>query len=466
MSIISDDIPGVEVTIGRRSSGPTIQELLDDEVVPVPWVLRQESFIDLGNDDLPADHYYSKERHELEVEHVWKKTWQMACREEDIPEVGDTIIYTIADSSLLVVRVAPDRIKAYHNSCLHRGRQLRVTDGAVPEFRCPYHGFTWSLEGGLVDIPCEWDFPHIDRSQFGLPEALTDTWGGWVFINMDLDAGPLHEYLGDFVEHWKAWPMEEKVKAVHVVKPLPCNWKVAMEAFIESYHVIATHPQILLSLGDANTEYDIYPGQEHWNRMITATGVASPHITYEVTEQDIFDAITNAAMGRGPDEPSFLQVPEGMTARRFLANAARLQIGMQTNTQVECTDSEAVDSIEYYVFPNFVPWGAYARIVYRFRPNGNDPESSIMDVMLMSPYPEGNKPPPAKPHHLTMEDDWCEAPELGMLATIFNQDTSNLRAMQRGLRASAKGKVTLANYQESRIRHYHQALDRWIDGGM
>ncbi len=424
----------------------------------MPETLRKESFVHLGSDDLPIDRYLTREWHDLEVEKVWKKTWQMACREEDIPDVGDSVLYEIADSSLVVVRVAPDLIRAYHNSCLHRGRLLRERDGWIPELRCPFHGFTWNLEGELTALPCEWDFPHVEAACFRLPEAKVDTWGGWVFINMDPDAQSLDTYLGAFVEHWKIWPMDEKVKAVHVVKPLPCNWKVALEAFIESYHVIGTHPQILLSLGDANTEYDIYPGEDHWNRMVTATGVASPHLDYEVTEQDIFDGIT----GRQPGQPPMLEVPPGGTARRLLADASRMALSMSTNRSIDCTDAEAIDSIEYYVFPNFVPWGAYARIVYRFRPDGNDPESSIMDVMLMAPYPEGNKPAPAKPHYLSKEDDWCEAPELGMLATIFNQDSSNLAAVQKGLRASRKASVTLGNYQESRIRHYHQILERYL----
>ena len=147
------------------------QRLLDDEVREVPVSLRATSAGFIDPVDLAPSRYFDPEFHRLEVERVWGRTWQMACREEQIPEVGACVVYEVADWSLIVVRTAPDEIRAYHNSCLHRGTQLRTSPGRVKNFRCPYHGFTWSLDGTLEEIPAEWDFPHIDRADFGLPEA-------------------------------------------------------------------------------------------------------------------------------------------------------------------------------------------------------------------------------------------------------------------------------------------------------
>ena len=122
----------------------------------------------------------------------------MACREEQIPEVGDSVVYELADTSLIVVRTAPDEIRAYHNSCLHRGTQLRTSSGKVKNFRCPYHGFTWNIDGTLHEIPCGLGLPdHVDEAEFCLPEAQVGTWGGFVFVNVDTDAAPLEEYLED-----------------------------------------------------------------------------------------------------------------------------------------------------------------------------------------------------------------------------------------------------------------------------
>ena len=421
---------------------------------------REESYEFLGSDDIPVERYTSRAWHDREVERLWKRVWQVACREEEIPEVGDSVVYDVADSSLIIVRTAPDRIKAFHNACLHRGATLRASDGYVPELRCPFHGFTWSLDGALQSIPCAWDFPHVDADQFRLPEALVDTWGGWVFVNMDLDAMPLEDYLGGFPAKFP-WRQEDLVTQAHVVKVLRCNWKVALEAFIESFHVISTHPQLLFALGDANTQYDVYPGEPRWSRMITAQGVQSPHLPYELSDQEIMDAMIGQFLGEGAVFP----VPDGQTARQLLAMITRSQVTVALGPDVAISDSEAVDAIEYSVFPNFVPWGGWSRINYRFRPHGNDPDECLMDVILLGPCsPNGPRPKPAAVRHLGPDDDWVEAPELGGLAMIFNQDSGNLPRVQRGLHATRKPGVTLGNYQEIRIRHFHQELARWVEG--
>jgi phenylpropionate dioxygenase-like ring-hydroxylating dioxygenase large terminal subunit len=447
-------------TSPARSEGPSVQDYLDRDLLPAPAVLREVSSADLGSDDLPTLRYTSQEWHDLEVERVWRRVWQVACREEEIPEVGDTAVYEVADASLIITRTAPGEIKAFHNSCLHRGATLRARDGFVTEFRCPFHGFTWNLDGSLKSIPCEWDFPHVDREGFALPEALVGTWGGWVFINMDRDAMSLEDYLGSFPEKFP-WRQEELVTQAHVVKVLRCNWKVAMEAFIESYHVVSTHPQLLFALGDANTQYDVYPDQPRWSRMITAQGVPSPHLPFEMTEQEVMDSMIGQFLGEGAVFP----VPDGQTARQLLAMITRSQVQVALGPDVAISDSEAVDAIEYSVFPNFVPWGGWSRINYRFRPHGNDPHECVMDVILLGPAPAGQpRPAPAPVRHLGPDEDWVEASELGVLAMIFNQDSGNLPRVQRGLRASVKGSVTLGNYQESRIRHFHQELERWVEG--
>lgn len=439
--------------------GPTIQDLLDQEDVPVPETLRFESSVDLGTGDIPRHRYFSRAWHDLEVEKLWTRVWQVACREEDIPEVGDTLVYDIADRSLVLVRGPGDVIRAFHNACLHRGRQLRTEDGCVAELRCPFHGFTWDLSGRLTDVPSPWDFPHVDAGQFCLPEALVGTWAGWVFVNPDVGAEPLESFLGDLIEHWKVWPMEERAKTLHVVKYMPCNWKVAMEAFLESYHVIATHPQLLINLGDANTEYDVYEGQPHFNRMISAQAVASPHLGTIVSEQDIFDSL----VGRKSGEPPVVELRDGQRARRLVADKVRARLSQTAGRDIACTDSEALDGIQYQVFPNFVPWGGYNQINYRFRPNGNDPETSIMDLMMLSPFPEGARPPAARPIVLGFDDPWTDVAELGRLAVIFEQDMANLGPVQRGLHASVKPGVTLGRYQESRIRHYHRTLQSYLE---
>ncbi|MEM7020432.1 MAG: Rieske 2Fe-2S domain-containing protein, partial [Pseudomonadota bacterium] len=142
-----------------RSPGVTYQELLDQDSHEVPEVLRLQSPKDMGHNEFPAERYTSKEWHDKEVEHLWKKVWQFTCREEDIPEPGDHYRYDIAGMSFLVVRTESGDIKAYPNACLHRGRMLKEHDGRASELRCPFHGFCWHLDGRLKDVPARWDFP-------------------------------------------------------------------------------------------------------------------------------------------------------------------------------------------------------------------------------------------------------------------------------------------------------------------
>src|SRR5690348_16941912 len=100
------------------SKSPSYQKLLDTDTHPVPEVLRRCSPLDAAPTEIPIERYISREFFDLEVERLWKRVWQMACREEDIPNVGDNIVYDIAGMSFIVVRIGPDQFKAYYNACL------------------------------------------------------------------------------------------------------------------------------------------------------------------------------------------------------------------------------------------------------------------------------------------------------------------------------------------------------------
>jgi len=223
---------------------------------------------------------------------------------------------------------------------------------------------------------------------------------------------------------------------------------------MEALHVVATHPQLLPGIGDANSQYDVW---DNFSRAITANGTPSPHLSWKPTEQEMFDAMVDRRL----DEPPVAEIGGGLTARAVAAMNGREMLRPALGAQVdELCDAELVDSFYYTVFPNFHPWGSYNRIVYRFRPNGTDVDQSIMECMYLLPYPPGEKPPSAPIHMLGPDDDWCEAPELGFLARVFNQDTFNLPKIQQGLKAAKKKTVTLANYQETKIRAFHETLSR------
>jgi phenylpropionate dioxygenase-like ring-hydroxylating dioxygenase large terminal subunit len=494
-----------------RSAGVSYRALLDADTHPVSDALRKESPLAPGAVHVPVSRYTSRAFFELEVERVWKRVWQMACHEDDVPNVGDYLPYDIAGLSFLVVRTSPTEIKAYWNACLHRGRLLRESPGrGARDLRCPFHGWCWNLDGSLKEIPCEWDFPHVEKREQSLPEVKVGRWGGFVFINPDPQAAPLEEFLGDLSSHFPVLPYERRWKEAHVAKVLRCNWKVAQEAFMEAYHVVATHPQLLAGIGDSNSQYDVFG---NYSRAITPNGVRSPHLAAAVEpyaedgrmRHPLSGALYGAdASGRVSVEtadgrhgtftargeylagellqadPHFClwvagEPPRGAKAAGLAPSDWRvLRAGMAAYQRsgyrallgdlVErIADAELNDSIYLTLFPNFHPWGSFNKIVYRFRPNGTEHEEAIMECMFFAPAPAGQPRPPAAPiHWLGPDEDWTHAPELGMLGRVFNQDTFNLPNVQRGLHATARKEIQLARYQETKIRHFHQLLEKWV----
>ena len=452
---------------------PSFQDIIASDGDRPPDCMFAESMPDLGLEDISRERYFARWWHDLEQERLWPKIWQMACRVEEIPDDGDHIVYDIGDWSFIIVRVAGDDIRAYYNACLHRGTQLRPSDtqGNVPQFRCPFHGFTWGLDGSLKEIPCDWDFPHVDQENFDLPQARVGTWGGFVFINMDDDAEPLEDYLGVLPDHFADWRQEDRYIAAHVQKTLPCNWKIAQESFLEVLHVEATHPQTMPYIGDVNSQYDVFG--DHINRMVTPQAVASPLLGNlpETEIADVFVRELAGSPGPGADEDfeiaesQRISVAEGQTARDVMADVMRNNLAVTTGvSHDDVSISEVLDTTMYQVFPNFMPCGgAGVPVIFRFRPDGHNPERSIMDVMLLYAFDQtGPRPAPAPVTCLGLGDSWFKAAELGGICAIFEQDTANMPLVQRGLKATRKPGVTLSAYQEIRIRHYHQILDRYL----
>ncbi|MEO8811988.1 MAG: aromatic ring-hydroxylating dioxygenase subunit alpha [Caulobacteraceae bacterium] len=453
---------------GRHPS-ESYEDILERDTRPVPEHLRQGPVPDIGVEPVPVEVYFDPGRFAQEIDHVWSRVWQMACREEEIAAVGDYVIYEIAGKSLIVVRSAPGEIKAFYNSCLHRGRKLATLNGCKEEFRCPYHGFTWNRDGSFRENPIAWDFPQWEGRDMSLPEAKVDVWGGFVFLNLDLDAAPLMNSIGPLAEHFARYDFANRYKAVHVAKVVRCNWKVLAEAFMESHHSVTTHPQILPFLADANSQYDLLG--DYVSRQFSASGVPSPFVADKnYTATQILQAMGGQGGGtrrRGLEDAGAL-VPDGITARAFAAEQARQSLASEDgHDYAAASDAEMIDALLYNVWPNMSFWAGYApNLVYRWRPNGRDPETGIMDVMILKRVPKnGPRPKPAPVHELGVDDDWSEATELGGLTAIFEQDMGNLPFVQEGLHASGSGVVHFGRYAEMRIRKLHQMIDRFIAEG-
>lgn len=436
-----------------RCPGPSAADVIARDTDNTPAALLAQRYEFLGDEDLPFARYTSPAFFELEIEKMWSRTWQWACREEHIPNAGDYTTYDVGPYSVVVVRGTYGGINAFANSCPHRGMAFcdRGESGTGKQFlRCPFHGMSWHLDGSLREVPCRWDFPHVDEANFRLAEVGCATWGGFVFINLDKDAEPLADYLEVLPEHFEHQPLENRFVAMHTEKVLPGNWKMCMEGFLEAFHVLATHPEGLRSSAWANTQYDIFG--RHVTRFLQNLSSGNPHLGKTLSETELFGVLGHAES----------ELPEGMTARAAHAQSLRGALGSKMGVDLsDVSNSVMLDSIEYHLFPNacFFP-GIAIPLIYRFRPLTLD--TCIHDVLMLQPVPDtGIRPPPAQKIRLGIEDSYTSV-ERFALAHVLDQDTANFERQWAGMKAARKQGQTLGNYQEARIRRFHKTLDEYL----
>jgi nitrite reductase/ring-hydroxylating ferredoxin subunit len=469
-----------------RHPSESYQDILERDTRPVPDHLRQGPTRDLGDEGIPVTDYFDPAHFAKEVRHMWLKVWQWACREEDIPNPGDTFVYENVGKSLIVTRQQDGSVKAFYNSCLHRGRTLVDRGGHKLDFRCKYHGLAWHCSGAFKHNPIGWDFPQFTRMDMSLPEVRVETWGGFVFVNFDPAAAPLMDTLQPLADHFERYDLANRYKAAHVSKVVPCNWKVMAEAFMESHHTIVTHPQLAPFLGDVNSQYDAL--SDHVTRQFTATGVVSPMLADRKLDDIAILKAMEAAGGshisggkgdKGGEKPKPIararatgpapeRLEEGVTARTYTCDLTRKALAADDGWDYsDVSDAEIIDALLYNLFPHMSFWAGYApTIIYRWRPNGMDPDTSIMDVIILKRAPkEGPRPKPVAEHRLTLEEDWSSSPMLGALGPVFEQDMENLPQVQKGLKASGAGVVHFGLYSEMRIRLLHKLIAQMIAAG-
>ena len=490
---MADDIGKTTLIGEERCPGTSYSDLLDQDSREVPDFLREEAFEYLGSDPIPTSRYTSQAFMDLENEKMWPKVWQFAAREEEMPDAGDNVVYENAGKSFVLMRQDDGSIKAFRNFCLHRGRKLRTKSGYAKHLKCPFHGFTWNNDGSLKEIPCRWDFTHLDDKDMSLHEVRVDRWQGFVLISEDQDIAPFVEWAGPATAHYERWRLDQCYTGAWIGRVIPANWKATAEACMEAWHSITTHPQILPFTGDANTRYDIYG--DHINRAITPSAVLSPHLEDQGHDQafilaklaafvnqssdsdeqtsdnanaraagrknasDRFSSNEEAAFGVDPMDP--------FMARKTTAEANREAFTMMSGLDhSEFSDSEMVDNFTYNVFPNWAPWGGFIpNIVYRWRPWG-DPDHCLMEVRILMRNREGEPMPKSPPMHLIPDDKpFASAGHLigPALASVFDQDMANLPYVQDGMRESPDIDMQLGNYQEIRVRHLHQTLDKYLN---
>ncbi len=413
-----------------------------------------------GAPGIPRSRYTSRTVHELEVDKVWRRVWQMACREEQIPETGDSLVYNAPGLSLVVVRSAPDEIRAFHNSCLHRGTQLRTQPGRVGELRCPFHGFTWNLDGSFAGMPCPWDFPHVDPTAFALPEARVGTWGGFVFVTPDPRCEPLPDYLEILPRHFASWDLAQRSLA----RPRRARGAVQLEGGARGVHRELSHrggppPAPVHERGHpdrvrrvrrrAPRQPDDHAGGHRQRARPRRRGGAG-HPRRHVPDQGRPRCRRARRGHRPPGAGRADPPPAGGGHRARLRRAHRLR-GARRHRVLPLPQLRALGGVHHAAR---LPLPAGRRRPPQHRHGRHAPGAAGRGGAPSRPTPT---------RHLTGGERWADAPELGYLGRILDQDTATLGRVQRGLEAATGPDLTLADYQESRIRHFHDTLGSYLD---
>jgi phenylpropionate dioxygenase-like ring-hydroxylating dioxygenase large terminal subunit len=471
----SDNVNEISTIVsGERCPGTSYTDMLNADTRRVPDYLFEESTFDMPTDAIAIEPYVSEEFARLERERMWPNVWLFAAREDEMPDTGDTVVFEINEKSFLLVRQKDGGVRAFYNVCLHRGRKLRTKSGNTTQLRCPFHGFTWRNDGSLKEIPCAWDFKHLEDQDMSLPEVRVNLWQGFVMITENNAIPEFTEWVGPVLDQYEAYDLTNRYTVMWVAKRIDANWKATAEAFMEAWHSVTTHPQLLPFLGDANSRYDLYG--DNFNRAITPSGVLSPHMTGK-DQQYVLDKMAEFSGGKdarnnrrfsADAEGSDLDPADPFFARKILAEANRQGFSANDGHDYsDKSDSEMLDNFTYNIFPNFAPWGGFVpALLYRWLP-GDTADSCVMEIRILAPTPKGQTRPRAVERVYIPDDQpfsWANHIMGESLAGVFDQDMSNLPHVQTGMKSSANGKMELGAYQDSRVRHFNQTLMKYIDG--
>ena len=423
-------------------------------------------FVDNGTDPISPERYYSRDWMEQERTRLWAKVWNWAAREEDVPEPGDFVTFSIGKESFIITRGDDNRVRAFFNVCPHRGNRL-VTgeEGSLPGgFTCPFHSWQFNLDGSNAKVTDRETFrPEALCRDLDLNEVRCESWEGFVFINMDPDARPLLDQIGPLADHAKPYRLKDMRIMRRVQSVWDANWKVGVDGFNEAYHVHAIHPQILPIFNDYHAQIDLYPNG--MSRMVTKFAFESPRLGSETPNAGLRATMTEAGLDPDSFNGSLEDVrPAVQAAKR--RRAATLGIDYS-----EFLDNQLTDDWNYAIFPN-VQMGIHPEGVsfLYFRPHATDPRRFILDVIVMM-HPQDD-PHIKAPAYMGLPEGWDisgqERAETtvvdwrdGGLGEIFDQDSGLFPMVQEGVE-SLGFKGSILSEQEQRIGHFHAELDRYL----
>jgi phenylpropionate dioxygenase-like ring-hydroxylating dioxygenase large terminal subunit len=204
--------------------------------------------------EVPTGRYTDPQFYDLEMRHLWRKTWLHAGHVSELPQPGSYKLFEQLGLSIIISRGLDGELKAFHNTCRHRGSALLLEkQGIARRFVCPYHAWGYSLDGSLTSVPMSYDFACLDKSKRGLLSVRCETLRGMIYVNLDLEAQPLADFLAPIERQIRDFPLQDMVVKDVVEVEMDCNWKAAYDNFLEIYHVNTVHAKSIAPYLDSKS---------------------------------------------------------------------------------------------------------------------------------------------------------------------------------------------------------------------
>ncbi len=426
-------------------------------------------------DLMPSDAYISPAYLQMEDERMWPRVWQIVCREEEIPDVGDFVTYEIVDESIIVVRASKDEVKAYYNVCQHRGRRLKDGCGNTGKsIYCRFHGWSWNIDGSLKHVTDreDWDgCPAFEDKDLALKEVRVGHWAGWVWISMDPAIEPLADYLAPLPDVFRNFELEGLRYAWRKTLVVPCNWKVMIDAFNEGYHTEATHPQVgarsaLGTVGAAHGKHAMFwfPAPEKARKRMA---MAPPGADFRPAIRDglvdlrttlkalASDHKVRAAERLVEEAPADASVPELVGMLNRFHREELEKTGARWPENLTDADIQRAGT-DWHIFPNTIILPSVDSFLwYRARPNGRSVDSCLFDVWSLERFPEGKAPQPEQEVYPDLDAFVGQNP-------FLEQDFGNIAAVQKGMKSRGFTVARTNPVQETPINNFHKTLYRYL----
>jgi phenylpropionate dioxygenase-like ring-hydroxylating dioxygenase large terminal subunit len=443
------------------------------------WVVNAEAppqsleakvpYRDNGTARISPERYYSTAWMAQEWQRLWPRVWLIAGVVSDVREPGDYFSFDIGRESFIITRTDEGEIVAMYNVCPHRGNRLVHNDfGSLPQFTCSFHSWQFALDGSLRRITDEETFrPQVLRERPCLRRVRCETHAGLIFINMDENAAPLADFIGLPAGYLEAYHLDEMFVVRHHISEWAANWKTGVDAFYETYHLHAVHPETRTVMDDQRVQCDLYPNG--FSRMIVPLAAKSSRIA---DQHSLDDGLRLMMQESGLDPQAFRG--SAREVRRAIQQAKRERAARCGLDYSGFVDGQLTDSWATGIFPN-VQIGLHAEgaFLMRFLPHPTDPERFFYNTMtLWRPCADPGYTVPAwmgLPEGADVSGATRpdiertrigEPPNLGL---VLDQDSELLPIVQKGLRSRGFA-GPLWSEQEQRLRHFHAELDRYIAG--